>query len=337
MSGAVTMNETNWDVTAIGNAIVDVLNEVEDDLLAAEGLTKGSMTLIEAERAAGLCTKLRPVEQRSGGSAANTIAGLASLGARAAFIGKVADDELGQFFSLDLRAAGASFDTRPCTGGVATACCVVLVTPDAQRTMCTYLGACGGLGPDDVDRGLIERSQVTYLEGYLWDPPRAKEAFLLAAQRAHAAGRQVALSLSDSFCVDRHRQSFRNLARDHVDLLLANEAEILSLYQEDNVRTALAAAAKDCRIVVVTRGALGALVSWDDELVEVPAEPVSRVVDTTGAGDLFAAGFLFGFTRGQSARDCAVLGGVAAAEVIGHFGARPQVNLAELAHRRLGL
>jgi len=322
-------------VTGIGNAIVDVLSQTDDAFVAAEGFVKGSMSLIDAERAMTLTKHLTAPKQTSGGSAANTIAGLASLGSRAGYIGKVSADELGKVFSEALSDLGIVFPTQPSQSGTPTARCVVLVSPDAQRTMCTYLGACVELGPDDIDVELLHSSRITYLEGYLWDPPKAKEAFLVAAKAAHAAKRLVALSLSDSFCVARHRSSFLELVRNHVDVLFANESELVSLYQASDVRAAIAIAKSECRITAVTCGAAGCLLAANGEVIEVPAEPVRQVVDTTGAGDLFAAGFMHGLSTGCSPRDCAVIGGVAAAEVISHFGARPQLALAELARVRL--
>ena len=330
------MNEQQLDVTGIGNAIVDVLHQVDDSFVAAEGFSKGSMSLIDAKRALNLCQKLERPEQHSGGSAGNTIAGLAALGVRTGYIGKVGADGLGEVFARDMHDAGVEFRTVPSSSGTPTARCIVLVSPDAQRTMCTFLGACVELGPEDVDTDLISRSEITYLEGYLWDPPRAKEAFIAAAQRAHDATRRVALSLSDSFCVERHRESLLAFVRSHVDIVFANESELLSLYQSADVHSALSAAKADCRVVAVTRGADGAVVSWDGDVVEVPAEPATRVVDTTGAGDLFAAGFLYGLTRRRTATECATLGCTAAAEVIGQFGARPKEDLKTLVDARLG-
>jgi sugar/nucleoside kinase (ribokinase family) len=329
------MSAPLYSVTGIGNAIVDILAMAEDSFVAAQGMVKGSMSLIDASRALALSEQVTKPTLRSGGSAANTIAGLASLGAKAAYIGKVSGDELGVAFSSDLRALGVAFTTKAATSGTPTARCVVLVSPDAQRTMATFLGASVELTPADVDPRLIADSAVTYLEGYLWDPPQAKEAFLLAAKYAHDAGRKVALSLSDSFCVARHRDSFLDLVKNHVDILFANESEILGLYQVTSVADAVQSAKEHCRVVAVTRGADGCTVAWNGEVLDVPCEPVAKVVDTTGAGDLFAAGFLHGYTTGRGPRDSAILGGVAAAEVILHVGARPEASLAKLAAARL--
>lgn len=330
------MSAPKYSVTGIGNAIVDILALADDSFIAAQGMAKGSMSLIDAASALALSTQVKCPTLRSGGSAANTIAGLASLGSKTAYIGKVAPDDLGLAFSSDLHALGVAFNTRAATSGTPTARCVVLVSPDAQRTMATYLGACVELSPADVEVKLIADSAVTYLEGYLWDPPQAKEAFLLAAKHAHDAGRKVALSLSDSFCVARHRESFLDLVKNHVDVLFANEAEILSLYQVSSVADAVRFAKGHCSVVAVTRGADGCTVAWSHgESLDVPCEPVARVVDTTGAGDLFAAGFLHGYTTGRGPREAAILGGVAAAEVIAHVGARPEQSLATLAVARL--
>lgn len=322
-------NET-LDVVGIGNAIVDVIAHADDGFLAKHGLNKGAMTLIDAARAEALYAVMGPGIECSGGSAGNTMAGLASLGGRGAYIGKVRDDQLGQVFRHDIRAAGVAFDTPPTTSGAPTARCLVMVTPDAQRTMNTYLGACVELGPEDIDPFAIGAAQVTYLEGYLWDPPRAKEAFRKAAELAHAAGRKVSLSLSDPFCVDRHRAEFRDLVRNHVDILFANEAEILSLYEVGDFDRAVAAARQDCELAAVTRSAAGSVVVTRDGVHAVQAAPVARVVDTTGAGDLYASGFLYGYTRGRPPAECARLGAIAAAEVISHFGARPETPLKNL-------
>ncbi len=323
----------HYSVVGVGNAIVDVLAQAEDDFLVENGLVRGAMTLIDAQQAEALYQKMGPGRSISGGSAANTIAGIASLGGRAAFIGKVADDLLGQVFRHDIRAAGVTYETPPLTGedALPTARSLILVTPDGERTMNTFLGACVALGPEDIDGELIAAAQVTYLEGYLWDPPKAKEAFVKAADLAHAADRRVALTLSDPFCVERHRDSFRDLVGGHVDILFANQAEALSLLEVDSTDDVLEGLRGECEIVVVTRGAGGAVVMEGLSTYEVPAVPPLRLVDATGAGDLFAAGFLQGFCQGRHPADAARLGAVAAAEVIAHFGARPETNLARLA------
>jgi sugar/nucleoside kinase (ribokinase family) len=323
-------------VTGIGNAIVDILSHADDDFIANEGYAKGSMSLIDAPRALALSAHLTHPRQSSGGSAANTIAGLSSLGSKVGYIGKVAQDELGQAFSSSMTELGVEFRTTPSDSGTPTARCIVLVSPDAQRTMCTYLGACVELTPKDVDSDLIARSHITYLEGYLWDPPQAKEAFLAAAEIAHANQRLVSLSLSDSFCVSRHHDSFLHLVENHVDVLFANESELLSLYPASDVNASMAIAKTRCRIAAVTCGERGCLIAFDGNVFAVPAEPVARVVDTTGAGDLFAAGFLHGLSTGKSPEDCALLGSLSAAEIISHFGARPESSLMALAQKRLG-
>jgi len=323
------------DVLCIGNAIVDVLTQTDDATLERLGMTKGSMALIDADQAERLYGELGPGLETSGGSAGNTAAGLASLGAKCAYIGKVRDDQLGGIFAHDIRAVGAEFTTPPATSGPPTARCLILITPDAQRTMNTFLGACAELGPDDIDGALISRAKVTYLEGYLWDRDEANQAFLLAARLAHAAGRLTALTLSDSFCVDRHRDSFRDLITNHIDILFANEAEILSLYQVDEFDTALQHARQDCSIAALTRSEKGSVVIAGEEVHVVDAEPVARVVDTTGAGDQYAAGFLYGYTRGDDLATCAHIGAIAAAEVISHVGPRPQVKLSTLVGERL--
>lgn len=324
------MTDRELDVVGIGNAIVDVLSHAEDDFLVEQGLAKGTMALIDTDRAEALYAAMGPAVEASGGSAANTIAGIASLGGRAAFIGKVSNDQLGGIFRHDIRAAGVKFDTEPSVSGVPTARCLILVTPDAQRTMNTYLGASLELGPDDIDADLVGNAQVTYLEGYLWDPPAAKRALLKAAEAAHAAGRMVSLTLSDPFCVERHRDSFRELITRHVDLLFANEAEILSLYQVTDFADAVAAVRNDCAVAALTRSAKGSVLVSGDAVIEVAAEPAARVVDTTGAGDQYAAGFLFGHARGLPLAECGRLGSLAAAEVIGHVGPRPEIRLADL-------
>ena len=319
------------DVLAIGNAIVDVLSHADDEFLAGHGLTKGAMTLVDAGRAAALYAAMGPGVEVSGGSAANTAAGIASFGGNAAFIGKVRDDQLGEVFSHDIRAAGVSFATAPAADGEPTARCLILVTPDAQRTMQTFLGASAGLGPDDVDEALVAASRVTYLEGYLWDPPLAKAAFVKAAGIARGAGRKVALSLSDSFCVDRHRAEFLDLVNNHVHILFANEAEITSLYEVGEFDEALQRVRGHCEIAALTRGDKGSVIVSGGEVHVLDAAPAGQVADTTGAGDLYAAGFLYGYTRGEDPAACGRLGGIAAAEIISHFGARPETPLAELA------
>jgi sugar/nucleoside kinase (ribokinase family) len=326
------MTTTRYDVLGIGNAIVDVIARTEENFLLAQGMRKGGMALIDEARARAIYDAMGPAVEISGGSAANTIVGLASLGARAAFVGKVKADELGQTFSHDIRSAGVSFTTRPAADGPSTGRCYVLVTPDGERTMNTYLGAAQDLHPGDIDADAIAASAITYLEGYLWDPKNAKEAFLKAAKIAHEAGRKVALTMSDAFCVDRWRDEFLQLMRTRtVDLIFANEAELHSLYQTSDFNAAITALRADIDVAVVTRSEKGCLVVGPDGAEAVPAFPVERVIDTTGAGDLFAAGFLSGLARGADDRTCGRLGALAAAEVIQHIGARPETSLKELA------
>jgi adenosine kinase len=326
------MTVTRYDVLGIGNAIVDVLARAEEDFLLRQGMRKGGMALIDADRAEAIYQAMGPAVEVSGGSAANTIVGVASLGARAAFIGKVKDDLLGRAFAHDIRAAGVTFATTPAADGAPTGRCYVLVTPDGERTMNTFLGAAQDLHPADIDADLIAASAITYLEGYLWDPRNAKDAFLKAATIAHDAGRIVALTLSDAFCVDRWRDEFLHLMRSRtVDLIFANETELHSLYQTADFEAAAAALRADIEAAVVTRSEKGCLVIGPDGTEAVPAFPVERVVDTTGAGDLFAAGFLCGLARGADDRTCGRLGALAAAEVIQHLGARPEASLEDLA------
>ena len=326
------MTVTRYDVLGIGNAIVDVIARAEEDFLLRQGMRKGGMALIDAARAEAIYQAMGPAVEVSGGSAANTIVGVASLGARAAFIGKVKDDLLGRAFAHDIRAAGVTFATTPAADGAPTGRCYVLVTPDGERTMNTFLGAAQDLHPADIDADLIAASAITYLEGYLWDPRNAKDAFLKAATIAHDAGRIVALTLSDAFCVDRWRDEFLHLMRSRtVDLIFANETELHSLYQTADFDAAAAALCADVEAAVVTRSEKGCLVIGPDGTEGVPAFPVERVVDTTGAGDLFAAGFLCGLARGADDRTCGRLGALAAAEVIQHLGARPEASLKDLA------
>jgi len=326
------MASARYDVLGIGNAIVDVIARAEEDFLLQQGMRKGTMTLIDEARARAIYDAMGPAVEMSGGSAANTIVGLSSLGARAAFVGKVKDDLLGRAFGHDIRAAGVAFATAPAFAGPSTGRCYVLVTPDGERTMNTYLGAAQDLHPADIDAEMIAASAITYLEGYLWDPKHAKDAFLKAAQIAHKAGRKVALTLSDAFCVDRWRDEFLQLMRSRiVDLIFANEAELHSLYQTADFAAAVAALRADIDVAVVTRSEKGCLVVGADGTEAVPAFPVERVVDTTGAGDLFAAGFLCGLARGADDRSCGRLGALAAAEVIQHLGARPETSLQDLA------
>ncbi len=326
------MPQSRYHILGLGNAIVDILAQTPDAFVAAHGLTKGAMTLTEEGAAEALYRAMGETVTISGGSAANTLIGMAGLGCTGAFIGKVKADDLGSLFAQDIRAAGIDFLTPMATDGPATARCFVLVTPDGQRTMNTFLGACQNLGEDDVDPAIVEASEITYLEGYLWDPPAAKAAFVKAARIARAAGRRVALSLSDAFCVGRYRDEFLGLLRGGtVDILFANEAELLGLYQQNDFDEAVAQLKREGVLGVVTRGERGCVVVTADHVLAAPAMPVAKLVDTTGAGDLFAAGFMTGLVHGRDHATCARLGAVAAAEIIQHLGARPKTSLRSLA------
>jgi len=326
------MTTAKYDVLGIGNAIFDVLVQTDESFLGRHGMTKGGMALIDEARATAIYQDMGPATEMSGGSAANTIVGVANLGARAAYVGKIRDDQIGRLYAHDIRAAGVAFETKAAADGPATGCSYILVTPDGERTMNTYLGAAQELMPSDIDAAQIAASSIVYLEGYLWDPASAKEAFVKAATIAHGAGRQVALTLSDSFCVDRYRGEFLDLMRNGtVDLIFANEAELHSLYQTSDFDTALTQLRSDTKLGVVTRSEKGCVVASKDGVIAVPAFPIDRMVDTTGAGDLFAAGFLFGLVRGAGYEAAGRLGALAAAEVIQHIGARPQTSLKELA------
>ena len=330
------MTQLTADVAGIGNAIVDVLARADDAFVAKHGLHKGTMTLIDGQRAETLYAAMGSAREVSGGSAANTLAGVAALGGKGAFIGKVRNDQLGGIFRHDIEALGVAFDTPPATAGDPTARCLIFVTPDAQRTMNTYLGAAVSLGPGDVDPETVQGAKVLYLEGYLFDPPAAQEAFVAAARLAHAVGRKVALSLSDPFCVTRHREAFRILVEGHVDLLFANLVEAETLTGAKGAEAAADALAGKAEVVVITQSEKGALVLSGSERHRVPAVPPRQLVDSTGAGDLFAAGFLVGYTRGKALADCGRLGALAATECIEHFGARPERDLKALAAEHFG-
>lgn len=326
------MSSTQLEILGLGNAIVDVIAPSDDDFLAKHDLHKGAMQLIDEATAEKLYAAMGQTTIVSGGSAANTIVGAAHLGCQTAFIGKVKADPLGDVFAHDIRSAKVVFKSASAKDGAASARCLVLVTPDGQRTMNTFLGACQNLTPADVDPALVEAAEITYLEGYLWDPPEAKKAFLKASDLAHAAGRRVALSLSDAFCVDRYRDEFLGLIREgKLDILFANESELHSLFETSDFDTAVAQLRNEDILGVVTRSEKGSLVVTREQTHAVNAYPVEKVIDTTGAGDLFAAGFLTGLVREQSLSDCARLGALAAAEIIQHYGARPQRDLKALA------
>jgi len=331
------MTDTRLDVLAIGNAIVDIIADCDDEFLAREGLTKGMMRLIDAEEATRLYDHMGPAREISGGSAGNTAAGVAALGGRAGFIGQVAPDQLGEFYRHDLTATGVEFITPPADLGQPTARSMVLVTPDAHRTMNTFLGAAQLLPPSALDEAQIEGAAILYLEGYLWDPETPRYAMVKAIDIARRAGRKVAFTLSDTFCIDRHRDGFNKLIDDgRIDILFANEAEVQALAGTAHFETALAAAAARVPLLVVTRSEKGAIAVAGGERAEVPAEPVAQVVDTTGAGDLFAAGFLAGLSQGRGLEQSLRIGAIAAAEVISHYGARPEADLKALVAARLG-
>ncbi len=329
------MSNPTLGVVAVGNALVDVISNTSEEFIAkqkaAYGMEKGAMTLIDEPRAVELYAAMSDGVETSGGSAANTMAGFASFGGKGGFIGKVADDALGKTFQEGIRSLGLKFDTQTLAIGAPTGRCLILVTPDAERTMNTFLGASVELGADDIDTDLIAAAQITYLEGYLFDKEQAKQAFISAANCAHENGHKVALTLSDPFCVDRHRESFLQLVENHIDILFANEDEIKSLYQTDDFEDAKNAVKGHCSIAALTRGDKGAVILHNDLEVVIPAQVVENVVDTTGAGDQFAAGFLYGLTNGRSMEDCGKLGVLAASEVISHIGPRPAINLSELA------
>ena len=319
------------DVVGIGNAIVDVLVQTDEGFLTSHDLQKGGMALIDEQQAEKLYQSSGPGLETSGGSVANTMVGIAQLGGRAGFIGRVRDDQLGEIFSHDIRAVGAKFDTPAATSGSTTARCLIYVTPDAERTMCTFLGASTQLEPEDLDLSMVKKSKVLYLEGYLWDSPAAKRAFIAAAEACREAGGKVALSLSDGFCVDRHRESFLELVNGHVDLLFANEVEIMSLYETDTIDAALEKVRGCCSVIAITRGEQGSIVLSEDQRWDIGIFSLGDLVDTTGAGDLFAGGFLHAYTQGESLQSCGELGALCAGQIVTQLGARSQVDLKELA------
>jgi sugar/nucleoside kinase (ribokinase family) len=329
-----TIAERSYDVVGIGNAIVDIIARCDDAFLSKHDLAKGFMRLIPASEAGRLYEAMGPATERSGGSAANTIAGLASFGAKCGFIGRVAADQFGGIFRHDIRSLGVAYDTPPADEGEPTARCLIFVTPDGERTMNTFLGTSVHFAPADIDASFIEAASIVYLEGYLFDRDEAKEAFKEAARLARKSGAKVALTLSDAFCVDRHRADFLKFIREGTDILFANEKEITSLYEVNSFAEAADAALADCELAVLTRSEEGSVIVADGETVSVAPEPVREVVDVTGAGDLYASGFLYGLTRGAPLATCGRLGSLAAAEVIGHIGARPEVSLRELAQKR---
>ena len=323
---------SEFDVLCIGNAIVDIIARAEDDFLHANSIIKGAMNLIDADRAELLYDRMGPAVETSGGSAGNTAAGVASLGGKAAFFGKVADDHLGGIYRHDIRAQGVAFDTQPLAGTPPTARSMIFVTPDGERSMNTYLGACVELGPEDIEEDKVAVSAVTFFEGYLWDPPRAKDAIRKAAEIAHANNRRMSMTLSDPFCVDRYRDEFLDLMRSGtVDIVFANEEEMKSLYQTGDFETALEAFRADCGVAIVTRSEKGSIAMTAEETASVSAREIDNLVDTTGAGDLYAAGFLYGYTKGHTLENCTHLGSLAAAVVIQQIGPRPQISLHQAA------
>jgi sugar/nucleoside kinase (ribokinase family) len=324
------------DVVGIGNAIVDVLSHSDISLLTRHSLTKGAMTLLDERKAETMYRDMAGGVEVSGGSAANTAAALAGLGSRATFIGKVRDDKLGEVFTHDIRSVGVRFDTPPASDGPSTARCLIVVTPDAKRTMGTYLGACVELGPGDIDEEVIAKAGITYLEGYLWDSPSAKAALVKAAEIAHANDKRVSLTLSDPLCVERHRAEFREFVLDHIDILFANEAEIKSLYEISDFSEAMEEVRPKCEIAVLTRSGKGSMITVGDDTYQIAAQPVSKLVDTTGAGDLYAAGFLHGLVQDWDPELCGRAGAICATEVLSHLGARPESHLGTLLDEKLG-
>lgn len=328
--------DKSYDVVGIGNAIVDVLVQADDDLIANFELTKGTMALVDEAQAERLYASVGPGLETSGGSAANTLAGVAQLGGRAGFIGRVRNDQLGGIFSHDIRSVGARFDTPAATEGPSTARCLILVTPDAQRTMCTYLGASVGLDPADLDLEMVAQAKVLYLEGYLWDSDEAKAAFIAAAEVARAHGGEVALSLSDAFCVERHRESFQELVDGHVDILFANEMEITALYKANSFEEAADQVRGRCKLAALTRSEQGSVVLNGSGTHSIAPFQLGPLLDTTGAGDLYAAGFLHAYTQGQAVEACGRLGSLCAGQVVTQLGPRPQGSLKQLVAQHLG-
>lgn len=328
------MTKPELDVLTVGNAIVDIIASTQEDFLAEQGIIKGAMNLVDAERSAHLYAAMGPAIEASGGSAGNTAAGVASFGGKAGFVGKVNNDQLGKFYTHDIRAVDVEFDTVPLQDGIPTATSMIFITPDGERSMNTYLGACVELGVEDIDEDQVARSGIIYFEGYLWDPPRAKDAIRHAAEVAHENSRQVSFTLSDPFCVDRYRDEFLDLMRSGtVDIIFANEEELKSLYQTSSLDAAVEAVRSDCKLAAVTLGEKGSMFITREATGSVDAHPIDKLVDTTGAGDLYAAGFLYGLSTGADLKTCARLGGLAAAEVIQHLGPRPQTSLKQLAEQ----
>ncbi len=327
-------NTKDFDVVGIGNAIVDILVQTEDSFLKTHALTKGSMRLLNEEQAKNLYESIGPALETSGGSAANTLAGLAQLGTKSGFIGRIRDDQLGKIFTHDIRSAGALFETKAALSGPSTARCQIFVTPDAQRTMCTFLGASVLLEPKDLDLSMVERSKVLYLEGYLWDHPAAKSAFITAAEKCKSSGGKVALSLSDSFCVNRHRESFLELVNNHIDILFANETEIISLYESPDFETALNKVKGRCEIAALTCGEQGSIILSGDSRWEINTYKFGELIDTTGAGDLYASGFLHGYTTGEDLIRCGKMGSICAGQIVTQLGSRSRVSLKDVLRKQ---
>jgi len=329
---------TDYDVVGIGNALVDVIVNIEDSFLEDTGMPKGSMNLVDLDQSDMIYAKLSSGREVSGGSAGNTMAGIAALGGKGAYIGKVRDDQFGKVFRHDIRSIGVDFETPDSTDGINTGKCLVMVHPDAERTMATFLGAANSLTPADVNPATIQAAKVVYMEGYLFDPEDAKAAFVKAAEAAHAGptGTKVSLSLSDPFCVGRHREAFVHLVEHHIDILFANEEEIMSLYETDDFDAAVADVRGHCEIACLTRGAKGSVIVTADDVISVPAVPVEKVIDTTGAGDQYAAGFLYGYTQGWDLETAGCAGSIMAGEIISHYGARPEADVKALIQETLG-
>lgn len=327
------MTDARYDVIGIGNAIVDIIGRCDEAFLAQVGVAKGSMRLVDADEIKKIYAAMGPAIETSGGSAANTIAGIASFGGRAAFVGTVAEDEFGRIFNHDIRSIGVTFNATPVSNGTPTSRSLILVTPDGERTMNTYLGISTNFGEAQLDLELVRASSILYLEGYLFDEPQAKQAFRLALDAAKKAGRKTALTLSDGFCVDRHRDEFLKLIRSGIDILFANESEIKSLYQTESFEFAAQKARDDAKLAVLTRSAKGSEIHFEGETIRIGTFPVEEIVDTTGAGDLYAAGFLFGYAKGLHLETAGRLASLAASEIISHTGARPAVSLSEFARQ----
>ena len=333
MTIAAAATEARFDVVGIGNAIVDILAHADDVFLSKHDAHKGTMLWVDEKQSDAMYDDIGPAVEASGGSAANTMAGIASFGGSPAFIGKISDDQLGKIFTHDIRAAGVHFETAPLTNGLATARCIILVTPDAQRTMFTYIGASGLLSAGDIDDDVVAASKILYIEGYQWDLPEAKDAIIAACKTAKKVRREVALTLSDPFVVERHRDELFDLINEYVDLLFANEQEVTALFRANSFDEAVESCEGRVKVAALTRGPDGAVTFTKDSLVQTPANPIGKVIDTTGAGDLYAAGFLYGYAKGETLKICALLGCLAAGEVICHMGARPEQPLDKLAEK----